>query len=200
MTRRQFLIGSSAIGGALLCTGGYAGIIEPGFRLVVTEYRLNPPRWPRDFSLNIAVIADPHASEPYMSASRIENIVETVNTLKPDLVVLLGDFEASHRFVTKMVPSTVCKQVPYTVCKQVPYTVCVKVPYTVTECVPTDCCKKVKVCCEKEVCVRKCHREPVCVPVCESEGLFSRLFKRHCGCEAPCGCGNSCGNSCGGCN
>lgn len=107
MTRRQFLAGTSAIGGAMLSTGAYAGIIEPGFRLVVTEYRLNPPRWPRDFPLNIAVIADPHASEPYMGAARIEHIVETTNALKPDLVVLLGDFEASHRFVTRMVPSDV---------------------------------------------------------------------------------------------
>lgn len=107
MTRRQFLAGSSVIGGAMLSTGAYAGIIEPGFRLVVTEYRLSPPRWPRDFPLNIAVIADPHASEPYMGAARIEHIVETTNALKPDLVVLLGDFEASHRFVTKTVPSDV---------------------------------------------------------------------------------------------
>ncbi len=80
---------------------GYAGAIEPGLRLVVTEYGLTPPGWPRDFPLKIAVIADPHAAEPYMSAARIEEIVAATNALAPDLVVLLGDFEANHRFVTR---------------------------------------------------------------------------------------------------
>jgi predicted MPP superfamily phosphohydrolase len=105
ISRRQFLTGTAATGGAFVATGAYAGIVEPGFRLVVTEYRLTPPGWPRDFPLNIAVIADPHASEPYMGAARIEKIVETTNGLSPDLVVLLGDYEGSHRFVTKHVPS-----------------------------------------------------------------------------------------------
>ena len=105
ISRRQFLTGTAATGGAFVATGAYAGIVEPGFRLVVTEYRLTPPGWPRDFPLNIAVIADPHASEPYMGAARIEQIVETTNGLSPDLVVLLGDYEGSHRFVTKQVPS-----------------------------------------------------------------------------------------------
>ena len=105
VTRRQFLTGTAALGGTGLATGAYAGVIEPGFRLVVTEYRLTPPGWPADFPLNIAVIADPHASEPYMGADRVEEIVETTNGLKPDLVVLLGDFEGNHRFVTKAVPS-----------------------------------------------------------------------------------------------
>lgn len=105
ITRRQFLTTAAALGGFALSTSAYAGIIEPGYLLTITEYRLTPPGWPDDFPLNIAVIADPHASEPYMGAARIERIVETANALSPDLTVLLGDFEANHRFVTRMVPS-----------------------------------------------------------------------------------------------
>lgn len=105
MTRRRFLTGTAALGGTMLATGAYAGIVEPAFLLSVTEYRLTPPGWPRDFPLNIAVIADPHAAEPYMGAARIERIVEATNALHADLVVLLGDFEGNHRFVTHMVPS-----------------------------------------------------------------------------------------------
>ncbi len=105
MTRRRFLTGTAALGGAALATGAYAGIVEPGFLLSVTEYRLTPPRWPRDFPLSIAVIADPHAAEPYMGTARIEQIVEATNALHADLVVLLGDFEGNHRFVTRLVPS-----------------------------------------------------------------------------------------------
>jgi uncharacterized protein len=105
LTRRRFLTRSiGAIGGATLLAG-YAGAVEPGFMLVVTEYNLTPPGWPRDFPLSIAVIADPHASEPHMSAAHIERIVAEANALKPDLIVLLGDYEANHRFVTRMVPS-----------------------------------------------------------------------------------------------
>jgi len=104
ISRRQFLAGTAGLisAGAVLA---YAGGIEPALRLIVAAYALTPPGWPRDFSLKIAVIADPHAAEPYMGAARIEEIVETTNRLEPDLVVLLGDYEASHRFVTRPVPA-----------------------------------------------------------------------------------------------
>lgn len=105
ITRRRFLTGTAALGGTMLATGAYAGIVEPAFLLSVTEYRLTPPGWPRDFPLNIAVIADPHAAEPYMGAARVEEIVAATNALHADLVVLLGDFEGNHRFVTSLVPS-----------------------------------------------------------------------------------------------
>src|SRR5436190_15965568 len=96
ISRRHFLTGAAgAIGGTTLFAG-YAGAIEPGVRLVVTEYGLTPPGWPRDFPLKIAIIADPHAAEPYMGAARIEEIVAVTNALAPDLVVLLGDYEANH--------------------------------------------------------------------------------------------------------
>ncbi|HLL28021.1 MAG TPA: metallophosphoesterase [Xanthobacteraceae bacterium] len=105
ITRRHFLTGATGIiGASTLVTAGYAGAIEPALRLVVTEYNLTPPGWPRDFPLKIAVIADPHAAEPYMGAGRIEEIVATTNALAPDLVVLLGDFEANYRFKTRAVP------------------------------------------------------------------------------------------------
>jgi uncharacterized protein len=104
ISRRHFLTGTAGVMGATALVAGYAGAIEPGFRLVVTEYGLTPPGWPRDFALKIAVIADPHAAEPYMGAARIEEIVAATNALAPDLVVLLGDYEANHRFVTRSVP------------------------------------------------------------------------------------------------
>ncbi len=107
ISRRRFLTGAAgAIGGATF-VAGYAGAVEPGLRLVVTEYDLAPPGWPRDFPLKIAVIADPHAAEPYMSASRIAEIVAATNALAPDLIVLLGDYEANYRFMTRPVPREV---------------------------------------------------------------------------------------------
>ena len=104
ISRRHFLTGAAGVIGGTALVAGYAGAIEPGLGLVVTEYGLTPPGWPRDFPLKIAVIADPHAAEPYMNAARIEEIVAATNALAPDLVVLLGDYEANHRFVTRSVP------------------------------------------------------------------------------------------------
>jgi predicted MPP superfamily phosphohydrolase len=86
---------------------GYATTIEPRFRLVVSLYAFTPPSWSAG-RLRIAALADLHACEPWMPVSRIEEIVEATNALKPDLVVLLGDYVASigHRLLTRvMLPS-----------------------------------------------------------------------------------------------
>lgn len=92
-SRRTFLrtLGLGALSSVGLTSYGFA--IEPRFRLVVTPYRIAPPAWPRGGrSLRIAAIADIHACEPWMPLSRIEQIVATANDLKPDIVVLLGDY------------------------------------------------------------------------------------------------------------
>ncbi|MGH7634086.1 MAG: metallophosphoesterase [Gemmatimonadaceae bacterium] len=79
------------------------GVAEPAFKLVVTRYRVSPLNWPRGLNLSIAVIADVHAGGPLMPATRIREIAERTNELKPDLIALLGDFTASHKFKTRTV-------------------------------------------------------------------------------------------------
>ncbi|MEO8667810.1 MAG: metallophosphoesterase [Bauldia sp.] len=85
----------------------YAFAIEPRFRLDVTRYRLPLPGLPAlERPIRIAAIADIHACDPWMPLSRIEEIVDVTNGLKPDLVVLLGDFMAGmQRFRFDAVPS-----------------------------------------------------------------------------------------------
>lgn len=104
MNRRTFFkwLGGLALSGA--AATGYAFGIEPGFLLRVQQYKLSPPGWPADFKLRIAALADLHAGDPYMSLKRIERIVETTNALKPDLILLLGDYTTGHRLVTKRIP------------------------------------------------------------------------------------------------
>jgi predicted MPP superfamily phosphohydrolase len=104
ISRRALL--TSAGAGFLVAGSGaaYAGIIEPSMMLRATEYRLTPPGWPADFPLTIAVITDVHVCEPYVPMSRVKRIVEFVNALKPDLIVHLGDHEATYRFVSRRVP------------------------------------------------------------------------------------------------
>lgn len=81
----------------------YGFAIEPAWRLEVVRHALTPPGWPAGLKLRIAVLADLHVGEPYMGLSRIAGIVETANDLRPDLIVVLGDYHASHRFITRAV-------------------------------------------------------------------------------------------------
>ncbi len=100
ITRRGFLKGFGALFIAGLGLGGYAFGIEPVLRMNVTRYRLSPPRWPRDFKLKIAVLADVHACEPWMPMKRIEDIVEATNALEADIILMLGDYVSGMRFVS----------------------------------------------------------------------------------------------------
>jgi predicted MPP superfamily phosphohydrolase len=102
---RRALIGSAGAGFLVAASGGaYAGLIEPSLMLGVTEYALTPPGWPADLPLTIAIISDVHACEPYVPIARVKRVVDTANALKPDLIVHLGDYEATHRFVSGRVP------------------------------------------------------------------------------------------------
>jgi predicted MPP superfamily phosphohydrolase len=103
MTRRGFLkwLSGLALSGAALT--GYAFAIEPGFRLRIQRYAFTPPNWTPGLKLRVACLADPHLGEPHMPLSRWRKIVDTANRLEPDLTVLLGDYAAGHRFVTRQV-------------------------------------------------------------------------------------------------
>ncbi len=100
ITRRSFLRGSGASALSLGGLGGYAMGIEPGLMLQVTRYAPRPVNWPDNLQLRIAVIADIHACEPWMSAARVREICLAANALQPDLTVLLGDFVGAHHMVT----------------------------------------------------------------------------------------------------
>lgn len=84
----------------------YAVGIEPRFRPVIKDWLIPHRHWPQDMPpLRIAILADLHASEPWMPVPRIEAIVEQANALQPDLFVLLGDYVAAmRRFRTDFVP------------------------------------------------------------------------------------------------
>ncbi len=105
MTRRGALLtvlGGVAVAGA---AGGLYGFwIEPTYRLRVAEYRLIPPGWPPGRALTIAALSDIHANEPFMPLERVEEIVRATNALRPDVVVLLGDYPGTGRFIRRVIP------------------------------------------------------------------------------------------------
>jgi uncharacterized protein len=105
ISRRRFLGTLGLSGAGVVGLSGYGFAVEPMWRLEVTRHRVTPTNWPRELKLSIAVIADLHAGGPTMPLERIHGIVENTNALTPDIVVLLGDFAASHRFKTLAVPA-----------------------------------------------------------------------------------------------
>jgi predicted MPP superfamily phosphohydrolase len=106
ISRRSLLtlIGGAGLSGIGFSSYGFA--IEPRSRVAVTRYTIRPTGWLAGGQrLRIAVLADIHACEPWMPVSQIDNIVAQTNNLKPDLVVLLGDYVAAiRRFGTNIIP------------------------------------------------------------------------------------------------
>jgi uncharacterized protein len=105
LSRRQFFRSIGAFGALGASTAAYGFGVEPVLRLRTVSYDLSPRQWPADFQLKIAAIADLHACDPWMSLDRIEAIVERTNALKADLIVMLGDYVAGHRHVTRFIPA-----------------------------------------------------------------------------------------------
>lgn len=102
ITRRQLLngFGIAAVGSAGF--GTYA--LAEQFSTSVKTYRLSPPGWTAGLSLRLVVLADLHACRPWMDVERIEGIAAQVNALKPDCVLLLGDYVAGHRLARYSAP------------------------------------------------------------------------------------------------
>ncbi len=107
VSRRGFLkrdLGLAGIAG--LASGGttaYAAV-EAAFDLRITDYRPMSPRWPAAQPLSICVVADIHAGGPNMGIERVRQVVDASNALGCDLIVLMGDYFATHDFVTERVP------------------------------------------------------------------------------------------------
>src|ERR1700732_2621562 len=105
ISRRHFVRFIAGLGVFSASTTAYGFGIEPTLRLRVARYALLPPQWPADFQLKIAVVSDLHACDPWMSLERIEAIVERTNALDADIIVMLGDYVAGHRHVTRYIPA-----------------------------------------------------------------------------------------------
>ena len=106
LTRRRVLragLGLAGAGALVLPGGGAYAALEAAHGLVITDYRLTPPGWPAGQRLTITVIADIHAGGPNMGIARVQQVVDAGNALGSDLIVLMGDYFATHRFITEHV-------------------------------------------------------------------------------------------------
>lgn len=72
----------------------YAWFVEPNM-LVVRRIEIVSEHW-QGAPITIAALGDTHVASPHVDAARMGRIVQRVNALRPDLVVLLGDYAAFH--------------------------------------------------------------------------------------------------------
>jgi uncharacterized protein len=103
ITRRKLLKGLLGTILAGLFVSAYGFFIEPALRLRVRRWSLSPDGW-RGAPIRIAILADLHMGEPFVSLARLERIVARTNALGADMIVVLGDLVAGHHFVSKQVP------------------------------------------------------------------------------------------------
>lgn len=103
ITRRGLLRAGATLAGAIAGIAADGIWIEPAWRLLVTEYRIRPPRWPAGLKMRVALLADLHAGAPHMPIERVAAIVSRTNALQPDLILLLGDYRADFPYVTRRI-------------------------------------------------------------------------------------------------
>jgi predicted MPP superfamily phosphohydrolase len=107
LSRRRLLrtgLGLTGLAGLILPGPAAYAAVEAANDLVITNYAPVPPNWPASHKLSITVIADLHAGGPNMGIERVRQVVDAGNALGSDLVVILGDYFATHSFVTERVP------------------------------------------------------------------------------------------------
>jgi len=94
VTRRRRLLLLLAAGAVVLglLVGAQSLVIEPA-SLEVHRSALELPGWPAAHApLSVALLADLHTGAPWQGLDELAHIVDTTNALRPELVLLLGDY------------------------------------------------------------------------------------------------------------
>ncbi|RYY23891.1 MAG: metallophosphoesterase [Sphingomonadales bacterium] len=93
---KRLLIALALCIAAALALAGYSyreAMRDP----VVREASLSLPGWPEGAApVKVVLISDLHIGSVAMGAERLTRIVSQINALKPDLVVIAGDFISGH--------------------------------------------------------------------------------------------------------
>jgi predicted MPP superfamily phosphohydrolase len=93
LNRRKFLwLGSGALFGGI-ATGGYASLIEP-HHLVLEHRTIRLPHLSSALEGFRMVLMSDHHLFPFTPRELVECAVEQANALRPDLVLLAGDYVA----------------------------------------------------------------------------------------------------------
>jgi uncharacterized protein len=95
ISRRDLIKLTGIAGVGSTAASGYA--LAEALDEHVTSYAFTPPNWTPGLKLRLAVLADIHACDPWMSLERLERIVAQTNALNADAILLLGDYVAGMR-------------------------------------------------------------------------------------------------------
>ncbi len=103
-TRRRRLITAAILIAPFGFLGLWAFVFEPN-RLVVHEETIAMSAWPASLDgLRIAALSDIHAGSPFIDEDKLKLIVERTNALKPDVIVLLGDYMVRDSWHSTQMP------------------------------------------------------------------------------------------------
>lgn len=101
MTFRRALLFLIAAGLALLAFMYWTALRDP----VVREAEVRLRDWPRGTPpVRAVLISDLHVAGPDMPPSRLEHIVGRIDSLRPDIVLIAGDFISDKRVATRTYP------------------------------------------------------------------------------------------------
>jgi predicted MPP superfamily phosphohydrolase len=105
---KRALIGAAAAAGAAAL---WSTAIEPR-RLRVRQVKVDVPGWPAALAeLRIALVSDLHAGAPQVDEKRVSRVVDAVNSARPDLVALLGDYvDPKGAFADPVEPEAVAQR------------------------------------------------------------------------------------------
>lgn len=78
-------------------------MVEP-FRLRVSKWDVSTEKWSGNDDLKIAILTDMHMIWPWMTPGHMRKIIERTNALNPDIILLLGDYVATHPFGLQLEP------------------------------------------------------------------------------------------------
>ncbi len=91
-SRRNFILQATTAVGLVPFVGSFYGLVVERTDVETTHYRVPSHRLPRGFhGFRIAQISDLHIG-PFMSAGEIRRVADIANRLKPDLILLTGDY------------------------------------------------------------------------------------------------------------
>ncbi|HWN11648.1 MAG TPA: metallophosphoesterase [Pyrinomonadaceae bacterium] len=103
-TRKRRLITFAILIAPFCFLGLWAFVIEPS-RLIVHEKTIAMSAWPASLSgLRIAALSDIHAGSPFIDDHKLRLVVERTNALKPDVIVLLGDYMVRDSWHSTQMP------------------------------------------------------------------------------------------------
>jgi predicted MPP superfamily phosphohydrolase len=105
--RRKIGLASGLILVALALWGFW---IEPA-SLRITRHTIEPPGWPPELHLRIALLADLHVGSPGNGPDKLRRIVDRTNALHPDLILLLGDYVTKGVFGGTFVPPETTEEI-----------------------------------------------------------------------------------------